>query len=212
MTKLLVIRHGHVEGIKPERFRGRAPLPLTAQGRAEAAAVARRIAAAWRPSRIYTSPMERCVKVGEAIAQACRLAAAQRCDDLNDLDYGEWQFKTYAEVEAQNPDLFAAWFAAPHLIRFPRGESLQDVAARTANALRRVLARHPDDTVVLVAHDSVNRILLLQLLDLPLSAFWRIEQTPCCVNEIDVTGGKVCVVRINETHHLDAVSDGRDGK
>jgi phosphoserine phosphatase len=206
MTKILLIRHGHVEGIKPERFRGREQLALTARGRAEAVAVARRIATAWRPSRLYTSPLERCVKTGEAIAQACGLAAGETCDALNDLDYGDWQFKTYADAETQNPALFAAWFATPHLIRFPRGESLQDVAGRTADALRLMLARHPDDTIVLVAHDSVNRTLLLQLFDLPLSSFWRIEQAPCCVNEIDIAGGKVCVVRVNETHHLAAVS------
>jgi phosphoserine phosphatase len=52
VTKILLIRHGHVEGIEPERFRGRAPLALTALGRAEAAAAARRIARTWKPSRI----------------------------------------------------------------------------------------------------------------------------------------------------------------
>ena len=62
-----------------------------------------------------------------------------------------------------------------------------------------VLARHPDETIVLVGHDSVNRALLLELLDLPLSAYWRLAQDPCCLNEIDVDGGKVCVRRINET-------------
>src|SRR6202035_589405 len=174
MTKILLTRHGHVEGIKPERFRGREPLALTDQGRAEVAAVARRIAGAWRHSRIYTSPMERCVKTGEAIAGACRIAAGQTCDDLNDIDYGAWQFKTFADAEADSPALFAAWFASPQLVRFPRGEPLQDLAARAANAVRDVLSRHPDDTIVLVGHDSVNRVLLLQFLDMPLSSYWRI--------------------------------------
>jgi phosphoserine phosphatase len=49
----------------------------------------------------------------------------------------------------------------------------------------------------------VNRALLLQLLDLPLSAYWRFEQSPCCLNEIDVEHGKVYVRRINETRHLE---------
>ena len=207
MTKILLVRHGHVEGIKPERFRGREPLHLTALGLAQADAVAGRIASSWRPRRIYTSPLERCVKTAEAVARACALAAPECCEDLNDLDYGAWQFKTYADAKKENPTLFAAWFATPHLIRFPNGESLQDVGGRSANALREVLARHPQDTVVLVGHDSVNRTLLLQLLDLPLSAFWRIEQQPCCVNEIDVVDGKVGVVRVNETHHLDKISN-----
>jgi len=44
MTKILLVRHGHVEGIKPKRLRGRQPLPLTARGRAEAQTVAKRVA------------------------------------------------------------------------------------------------------------------------------------------------------------------------
>jgi len=63
--------------------------------------------------------------------------------------------------------------------------------------------RYSDATVVLVGYDSVNRALLLQLLDMPLSAYWRIAQHPCCINEIDVVDGRIQVLRINETHHLD---------
>ena len=77
------------------------------------------------------------------------------------------------------------------------------ISPRTDNALRYVLARHARDTIVIVGHDSVNRALLLQLLDLPLSAYWRFEQSPCCLNEIDVEGGNVWVRRINETRHLE---------
>ena len=206
MTKILLTRHGHVEGIHPERFRGREPLALTERGRAEAAAVAHRIAdGSWRPSKIYTSPMERCVETGVAIAKACGIAA-EVCNDLNDLDYGAWQFKTFQDAKNDDPTLFAAWFATPDLVRFPNGESLQDLAARSANALRFVLARHPGDTIVIVGHDSVNRALLLQVLDLPLSAYRRVAQDPCCLNEIDINGGKTCILRVNETHHLDAIT------
>jgi phosphoserine phosphatase len=204
MTKILLTRHGHVEGIHPARFRGREPLELTARGRREAAAIAGRIAGAWRPQKIYTSPMGRCVATAAAIAEACGLPA-EVCNDLNDLDYGAWQFKTFDDAEADDSSLFAAWRATPHLVRFPNGESLQDLAARVANALRFVVARHRDHTVVLVGHDSVNRALLLQLLDLPLSRYWRIEQDPCCLNEIDIGDGNVCILRMNETHHLDAL-------
>ncbi len=205
MTKILLLRHGHVEGIKPERFRGRADLPLTSRGSLEAQAVARRIAAAWRPIKVYTSPMKRCIETGDAIAKACGVES-QVIDELNDIDYGAWQSGSYEEIEKTNPELFAAWFATPHLVRFPDGESLQDMVARTADALRLVLDRHVEDTVVLVGHTSVNRALLVQLIDQPLSAYWRLAQAPCCVNEIDVIGGRIVVARINETQHLDHVA------
>jgi probable phosphoglycerate mutase len=202
VTKILLVRHGHVEGIRPERFRGRADLALTAEGRTDAERTARRIASAWRPLAVYTSPLSRCVATGAAIASACGIPSCT-LDGLMDIDYGAWQFKTFEEARAADPNLFAAWFATPHLIRFPGGESLQDLVARTSDALRHALAHHDGATIVLVGHDSVNRALLLQLLDQPLSAYWRLAQSPGCINEIDIAGGRVEILRINETRHLD---------
>ena len=155
--------------------------------------------------------MGRCVKTAETIAEACNLTA-ETCNDLNDIDYGAWQFRAFEQAKFQDAELFIAWFATPHLVRFPGGESLQDVAARSANAFRFVLARHHDDTVVLVSHGSVSRVLLLQFLDLPLSSYWRVAQDPCCVNEIDIADRKICVVRINETHHLDKLLKSQHGE
>jgi broad specificity phosphatase PhoE len=124
---------------------------------------------------------------------------------LIDIDYGAWQSNSYEEIKHSQPKLFRAWFVTPQLVRFPNGESLQDLAARVADALRFVLTCHPDDTVILVGHDSVNRALLLQLPDQPLSSYWRLAQQPCCINEIDVVEGRIQILRINETHHLDEI-------
>jgi phosphohistidine phosphatase SixA len=94
VTKIILIRHGHVGGIKPERFRGRVDLALTDRGRAEARAVAKRVASLWLPARIYVSPMRRCAETGGAIAEACGVEVVTM-DDLNDIDYGVWQWRSY---------------------------------------------------------------------------------------------------------------------
>lgn len=202
MTKVILTRHGHVEGIAPQRFRGRADMALTSMGRQQAAAVARRIAASWPPHAVYTSPLRRCVDTGRIIAETCGVASTA-LSELTDLDYGAWQWRTYQDVEAASPHLFRAWFETPERVRFPDGDSLQDLVSRTADCLRLMLDRHPDETVTLVGHDSVNRALLLQLLDQPLSAYWRLAQSPCAINEIDIADGKIQVQRINDTSHLD---------
>jgi len=202
MTKILLTRHGHVEGIHPARFRGRAELPLTELGLAQADALARRIASHWKPVAVYTSPRQRCVVTGAKIAAASGISASVH-EGLGDIDYGAWQMRTHEEVEAEMPAAYQLWRESPHLVRFPGGESLQDVVARTSDALRAMLAQHANDTVVLVGHDSVNRALLLQLLDQPLSAYWRLSQDPCTLNEIEVfAAGDVRVGFINDTSHL----------
>jgi probable phosphoglycerate mutase len=201
MTKLILVRHGHVEGISPERFRGRAELPLTELGRREAEITARCIAAIWRPAAIYTSPMGRCIETGMAIGKPFGLSSSTM-PGLNDIDYGDWQGLTIDEARARWRSELATWHRHPDWAAIPHGETLQQVLARAAAALREVIRHHPDDTVVLVAHDSVNRVLLLHALELSLSRYWRIKQSPCCINELDLSADGFTILGINQTDHL----------
>jgi broad specificity phosphatase PhoE len=200
-TKVLLVRHGHVPGISPERFRGRADIELTDRGVAEAHKTADWIARYWRPAAVYTSPLKRCVETSTAIAKKCEVSV-EILPALIDLNYGEWQWQTYEAIAARSPELYHRWRTTPHLMRFPSGESLQELVARAADALRFVIEQHPGETVVLVTHDSVNRALLLQVLDQPLSAYRRLAQDPCGINEIAVASGQALVIRVNETAHL----------
>ncbi|MFT4063661.1 histidine phosphatase family protein [Paraburkholderia sp.] len=203
--RIVLTRHGEVEGIDPPRFRGRMQLALTDRGRRQADALANAVAARYRPAAIYSSPMQRCRDTAAVIAAACGGTACVQ-PGIDDLDYGQWQWKSHDEARDQFPGEFALWKTAPQWMRFPGGESLQSVALRTADAVRELLQSFGNDTIVLVAHDSVNRVLLTQALDLPLSAYWRIEQGPCCINLVDIhADGTTTVHSVNETAHLAGV-------
>jgi probable phosphoglycerate mutase len=123
-----------------------------------------------------------------------------------DIDYGSWQGKSFDDIQAAAPEAFACWLRAPHLVAIPGGETLYEVAARLAGVLRTLVSRHRNETVVLVGHDSVNRVLLLLALELPLSRFWSFHQSPCGVSvlEQDAAGGWYAI-SINETMHLRAL-------
>ena len=201
MTKIILVRHGHVEGISPERFRGRADLPLTAIGWQQAEATSRYVASRWRPGAVFASPLSRCRVVAAAIGRPFNLEP-QPAEGLVDFDYGEWQGLTPDEVRARWPDLLATWYRAPEQVRIPGGETLPQVCDRAAAALRDIAARHPRETVVAVAHDVINRVLLLHALAAPLSSLWRIKQDPCSVNEIDMSEDRSVVLGVNHTNHL----------
>jgi probable phosphoglycerate mutase len=204
LTRILLVRHGHVEGIEPERFRGRMDVPLSALGRRQATATGARLAATSSFADVYSSPLGRALATAQAIAEPSG-QPVQLVADLNDLDYGEWQWKTYEEVRGASPVLFNRWLASPELIRFPGGDALQDLVARTADALRFVCEAHPHEAVVMVGHDSVNRAILMQALAQPLSAYWRLAQSPCAINELEIEDGQVRVLRVNDTTHLDGI-------
>ena len=201
MTRIILVRHGHVDWLMPERFRGRAELPLSSRGRRQAVVAAGYIAASWKPDAVYTSPLGRCRETGAAIAAPFRLEP-QPIDGLADIDYGEWQGLTRDQAKERWPDETELWFRVPHLTAIPGGETLAVVLSRASAALRDVLRHHPDQTVVLVGHDSVNRVLLLFTLELPLSRYWHLRQDPCGINELIFDNGSFVVGSINQTQHL----------
>jgi phosphoserine phosphatase len=201
VTRIILVRHGHVEGIAPERFRGRRDVDLSELGIRQAQATAQRIAEQWTPVTAYSSPLRRCVQTAQPIAAACNVPATI-LEDLDDMHYGDWEWRTHEDVRAQWPALYERWLKAPHLVRFPNGESLQDLVARVSNVLRLVLERHRRQSVIVVGHSAGNRALLLQALDQPLAAYWRLAQDPCAVSEIEILDHSTTVHRLNETHHL----------
>ena len=201
MVRIILARHGHVDWLAPERFRGRAELPLSDLGRRQAQAVARYIAATWKPDAVYTSPLGRCRETGAEIAAPFRLEL-RPVDGLADIDYGEWQGLTRDQAQERWPDETELWFRTPHIAAIPGGETLAALLSRTSAALRDILWRHPDQTVVLVGHDSVNRLLLLFALEAPLSRYWHLRQEPCAVNELFFDNDSFIIGSINQTQHL----------
>ena len=203
MTRILMVRHGHVEGIDPPRFRGRCELALTELGQRQAAATAARIAASAEVAAVWTSPARRCVATGLAIAEATG-APTRVVEALNDLDYGEWTWMTYAAARAADATLYDRWYSAPASVRFPGGESLQDLVLRAGDALRLAAAEAVGDArvLVLVTHDSVGRAMLMQTLDQPLSAYRRLVISPCGISEINAAGPGAQVLGVNATEHL----------
>ena len=201
-VRFLIVRHGHVEGIDPFRFRGRRDLPLTETGKAQARAVARRIAATVHVDAIYASPLSRTLVTAQTIARPLSLDV-RVCEELIDIDYGRWHGLTIEEARETSPTELELWLNAPQLALIPDGETLPAVTARAARAVGEIGRRHEGQTVCLVAHDTINRVMLAHALDLGLSHYWCLDQSPCCINELVLSGSSFRIVRMNDTAHLE---------
>jgi len=201
MTSIILVRHGQTEWNRVERFRGRVDLPLNATGRSQAHAAARRILSTWNIAAVYTSPLQRAVETAQAIGQRSAVPVT-KCPGLIDIDYGEWQGLTPEEVHQQYPELYSLWLTSPQRVRIPGGESLGRVRRRAMAAIREIVARHPQETVVLVSHLVVCRLLVLAMLGLPTACFWHIQQDTATINVFEHTDGRFIVKVINDTCHL----------
>lgn len=201
ITRVILVRHGQTEWNRVERFRGRADVPLNETGLAQAQATAGRVALEWWPVAVYSSPLSRAVKTASAIAGQCRLAV-QIHDGLADIDYGEWQGLTPDKVKERWPQARHAWYNLPHTARIPGGETLDELRARAMAAVAGLAARHAGQTIVLVSHTVVNRVILLSVLGLGNERFWRLRQDTCAINVFEAEAGEYTLVSLNDTCHL----------
>jgi broad specificity phosphatase PhoE len=201
MTLMILVRHGQTEWNRFERFRGRADVPLNEVGLAQAEATGRRVAAEWRPAAVYSSPLSRSVRTAEAIARHFDLAVQPQAG-LADIDYGAWQGLTPAEVKVRWPEAFDAWHNAPQEARIPEGETLDHLRLRGMELVNDLAARHAGQTLVLVGHTVINRVILLGVLGLGSDRFWRLKQDTCAINVFEAERGDFTVVSLNDTCHL----------
>ena len=203
-TTVILVRHGQTEWNRVERFRGRADVPLNDIGLKQAEATGRRVAASWQPVAIYSSPLSRAVKTAEEVGEHTHLAVEIH-PGLADINYGKWQGLTPEEARTRWQEMVNAWYKTPHLALIPGGETLDGLRTRTMKAVDALVAHYPGQTIVLVGHTVINRIILLGVLGLGNDRFWHIRQEPCAINVFEVDAGEYTLVTLNDTCHLDGL-------
>jgi len=201
VTQVILIRHGQTEWNRNERFRGRADVPLNETGLAQAAATGERVLAAWRPTAIYSSPLSRAVRTAEAVAKHFDLPV-QKHPGLVDIDYGDWQGLTPEEAKQHWPETIDAWFNAPQTAHIPNGETLDGLRTRAMSTVNELVVKHSMETIVLVGHTVINRVILLGVLGLSNERFWRLRQDTCAINLFEAEDHEFTLVMLNDTCHL----------
>ena len=152
MTTVVLVRHGSTEWNESKRAQGQADIHLSERGRREAERTARRLADV-PVAAVYSSDLVRAVETARPIAASHGLEVVTD-PGWREIDQGEWTGLTTAEIKRRWPDL---WGPARHYSTRPSGESPDQVRHRALDALRRVVAAHPDETVVVVSHGGTIR-------------------------------------------------------
>lgn len=206
MTQVYLVRHGQTAWNAELIFRGRRDIQLNEWGHREASA----IAGALRDKNldaIYASPLTRAVETARPIA-ALLHREIEPVQGLTDINYGDWEGVPYHEIKTRYPDLLETWEQEPDLVRFPRGETLEEVRERSYGALRELAEKHTNDSILIVSHRVVNKILLCAVLGLSNAHFWNIKQDTGCVNVLEYSSQQFVLCLLNDTCHLRGIADG----
>jgi len=206
MTQIILVRHGQTPWNKDKIFRGSHDIPLNDTGREEA-----RLAGEWLKTdtihAAYCSPLSRARDTGEAVARHHGLPVLD-LPGLSDLCYGDWEGVPLAEVKVKYADLYRQWETAPAAVRFPNGETLDEVKERALDAVKEVMLRHPGQVVLLAAHRAVNKVLIAAFIGLDNSHFWRIGQDTTAINRFSRVGDTWHIMGLNDACHLRGLARG----
>ncbi|HUI28346.1 MAG TPA: histidine phosphatase family protein [Candidatus Kryptonia bacterium] len=195
--RIVLVRHGETDGQSSVRYFGATDVRLSRLGRLQMECAAAALADRQFHS-VYASGLTR------ARASA-RIVAGREptvLSGFNEIDFGEWEGLTVAEIEARDPEAYAVWRERPAEFRYPGGESTAAFRARVAATLRLVLARDPGTTRLLVLHKGVIRTILAELLRLDFSARSRLEVDLGSIHTVERAGEGWRAACLNQIDHL----------
>ena len=201
MARVILVRHGQTEWNRIERFRGLVDIDLNETGVWQADRIGEAVAGRYSISAIFSSPLIRAMRTAEAIGRATGVPV-QSYPALVDFSYGVWEGKSPEEVEAAYPDLYRIWLTQPQRVKIPGGESLRNLRLRASTALLTIARDHPKDTVVLVSHRAVCKVLACYLLGLPNSQLWKLELDNGSFSVFEEWDVGWVTRSLNETCHL----------
>src|SRR5438128_9509712 len=174
--RLFLIRHGETAWSRERRFAGSRDVPLAPEGLRQCEAVASTLASQV-VAAVYASPLERARASAEVVARPHRLPVVIE-PAFREMAFGEWEGLTRGEVAARFPTDYERWRAAPHLLRIADGETLGEVGARVRAGVGEFLGAHDGETVVLVSHAVVIRLVVLDALGLGPERPWTVDAAP----------------------------------
>ena len=204
--RLLIVRHAQTHSNVARRFQGSGRgvgSVLTQEGRRQALTLANHLEKRFKVDKIYSSPSKRTLETAEILNDALQ-SSIHIQNDLREIDCGDWEDKTSELIERTNPEQWAVWQSEPLAFRFPNGESLLDVRARTVPFLENLIGE-TGQTIALVSHSATISVMLASLHNWSLREAWadgRGYHPNAAFSVLEFKTGKLTFSEIACTPHL----------
>jgi len=200
--RILLARHGETPWNAEGRYQGQIDIPLSPVGEGQATALGQRLKDV-RIDRAVASPLSRARRTAELALGEARVPMLTFEPDLQEIAHGEWEGLLASEIHEKDPARLSAWREEPDTVLMPGGESLRQVLDRSWQGLSRAAEGLGDaDTLLVVAHDAVNRVILCRILGLPIAKLWTFRQAPTTLNLLEGPDvDHLEIVRLNDCAH-----------
>lgn len=206
MKTIYFVRHGETNWNHIGKYQGMTDVPLNETGLAQARACADALRNT-HFDRIISSDLSRALVTAETIRGDRHINITVHAG-LREINFGDWEAKTFTQIEELWPGLITEMYNHPDTVSLPNGESFHQVQERAWGALEPWLAENDEEETVLVAcHGGTIRTLICKLLHLPISYAWNFSQGNTAITRIFYNGmgpeDHNILNLLNDTHHLE---------
>ena len=201
VCQLFVVRHGTTTMNVQNRYRGRADVPLDAQGYQDAVDAARQLSTAGL-SAVYCGPLRRTIATAQIVADEARVPDLRILHGLNNVDYGVWEGMTSAEASVYDPEAFELYRTSPSRAACPSGERLTNAQTRMVEALQLLGSRHAGETIVAVTHAVMIRLAVARLTGVE-GEGWRIPVGRGSLTRFEVRDGEISLTDLPDGDDVD---------
>ncbi len=188
VTTLFLIRHTEPAGWAKGLCHGALDVPLSDDGEIHARRIGDHLGG-MRIDAVYSSPLSRAVATASAVASPHGLEPMLR-EDLREIDFGVFEGRTFDEIAASHPDVYAKWMREPTSVRFPGGESFAGLSERAMREITRIRREHEGGSVSVVTHGGVIRAVLAEILGVVGPTIFRIDQSWGGISRVEWVGGE----------------------
>ncbi|WP_024546691.1 histidine phosphatase family protein [Picosynechococcus sp. NKBG15041c] len=210
-TRVIIVRHGQSSYNALKMIQGRCDESvLTDKGRADAATVGQALQGI-NFAAIYCSPLQRAKQTAEIIHQQLDgVPAPTPSACLLEINLPQWEKLLKTEVKEKYPEAYRLWHENPAEFAMTHADGsehypVKDLYDQAQQFWQELLAKHQGETVLIVAHNGINRCLLMSAAGIPPSKYQSIQQSNCCINVVNFAGQLGDIVQfesINQTAHL----------
>jgi len=193
-TTVWLVRHASAAGTDG-RCCGRLDVPLSPEGIVQARETAARLAQE-KICAVYSSGLRRALETGQMLADALRLNVTV-LETLAEIDFGDFEGMTFEDIQRRYPEVFERWMTQPTNTQFPNGESFADMRDRVNSTVDALMGRHRNESIAIVSHSGVIRLLIGQALSMPADQIFRLAQRHAAINRIKFTEQGPIVELIN---------------
>ena len=213
-TRVIIVRHGQSSYNSQQLIQGRCDESvLTEKGVADAQKLGTALSSL-NFDAVYSSPLQRAKNTAEVILPYLPGSPPLKvAETLMEVDLPLWEKLHKLEVQEKFPEQYRCWKERPHEFYMPISttEGTRDhfpvlaLYKQAQEFWQDLLSRHQEGTILIVAHNGINRCLLTSALGISPSRYHAIQQSNCCINVLNFTGGWGDIVQLeslNQISHL----------